>query len=273
MALPRLNYVVLDANQLGKSGAIEGLIEEYRASGQLVMLPWVHLYEQSKASTATSFDMAHNRMRAEPAAFSVTKATLEIIQAELQAGPQLALEAIEDAPEGAALRAFLSDRRPTADISKMAARVEHAFHSVHQPGWASLLRTGVAVNDEAVAKQIRKGLHSGDPGPLRDAVVAYYRGGRLEATLRELLADNPAPKNDASPLLRYPSMSALTVLTYFCLGLRWQFKTPKKQHEDNPACDTEAVLIALYGRMLITDDGEARALDADVRAVASAIWP
>ena len=62
MPLPGLNYAVLDANQLTNRSRIEDLFTEYAKTGQLIALPWVHLFEQSKGS-ADRWDKAHQHLR------------------------------------------------------------------------------------------------------------------------------------------------------------------------------------------------------------------
>jgi hypothetical protein len=61
-------------------------------------------------------------------------------------------------------------------------------------------------------------------------------------------------------------------MTYMCLGMRQRYQTPKKESEDNLACDVEAVQIALYGRRLVSADQLALELDEDVRLIAREVW-
>ena len=277
VGLPGLKFVVLDTNKLRDEVVVQALIAEYRLSGQRVVLPWSHLYEQSKGGSAKGFDRGHVTIRAEPAAFMLAMPSSLIVQAEQHTRqPQYRLDAIEEPRNGEALRAFLADPRPTTDISGLRAHVEQMFHAIHRPGWADKLRNGgVTVDDPTLAKAIHKGLHATPPdrGPLRRAVLEFHRERNTERLIRMLLETNLLPPEDAAHLVSYPSMIALTVLTYFCLGVRWRYQTPKKEHEDNPAADTEAVIIALYGKGLITDDSIARDLEEDMRIVAGQIWP
>jgi hypothetical protein len=76
----------------------------------------------------------------------------------------------------------------------------------------------------------------------------------------------------AAALVRYPSQSALMLLAYMLLGMRRKYQTPKKENEDNIACDLEAVFIALYGRRLVTADKYALEMDEDLRIIARQIW-
>jgi hypothetical protein len=57
-----------------------------------------------------------------------------------------------------------------------------------------------------------------------------------------------------------------------CFGIRRKLQTPKTEPEDNPACDIEAVQIALYGRRLVTLDGDARQLEEDLRLITRDVW-
>jgi hypothetical protein len=52
-----------------------------------------------------------------------------------------------------------------------------------------------------------------------------------------------------------------------------QVQTPRREPEDNIACDIEAALVALYGRRLVTRNGVAQELDEDLRLIANAVWP
>jgi hypothetical protein len=49
-------------------------------------------------------------------------------------------------------------------------------------------------------------------------------------------------------------------------------ETSLKVNRELDAADVEAVVIALYGRRLVTDDVLARELDEDVRVIARTIW-
>jgi hypothetical protein len=55
------------------------------------------------------------------------------------------------------------------------------------------------------------------------------------------------------------------------MATRAKFQTPAGE-DDNHAADVEAVVIALYGRRLVTDDVLARELDEGMRVIARTIW-
>jgi hypothetical protein len=77
----------------------------------------------------------------------------------------------------------------------------------------------------------------------------------------------------ASRLVGFASMSALTIVAYFYVGLRRLLQTPKPEPEDNIACDIEAVLVSLWGKSLVTDDVRAGELAEDLRTIARETWP
>jgi hypothetical protein len=277
MALPGLNYAVLDANKLRDRATVEDLIAEYRRSGQRIMLPWVHVFEQSKRSGPEWWDRVHEYLRLEPRAVSLAKPSFVVMQEEQRTlRPRRGLRAVEDRRNTPGLRSFLSNPTPTRDIGQMRADVVSLFRRLHTPGWTTVLEGAVTFadtpTDRAEEKAIRQGLHRGDRGPLRETIVSLYRDGRLARTLAPLFDANSVAKRKAKALVRFPSMNALTILAHVTFGLRRRLQTPKTESEDNPACDIEAVLIAALGRRLVTDDAYARHLDEDLRIIARRIW-
>jgi hypothetical protein len=272
-ALPGLNYVVVDANQLRMEKTIAGLVAEYRASGQRIALPWVHFYEQTKSGSAAGFDDVHEYLRAEPQAVMVATPSFLLHSVERRTGrPVRALRHLDSRPYTRALRSFLRDPRPTADISVFKVKMQATFATIHTKGWREILMGAVKFDTAAEAKAIRKALAAKDRQPLRDAVIEFCRIGNLRLSLEHLLRVNGISWRAAAPLVRYPSMSALTILANLWLGLHWTMQTPKKEPEENPACDVEAVLVALYGKRLVSADRVALALDEDMRSIARAVW-
>jgi hypothetical protein len=272
-ALPGLNYVVVDANQLLVDMTIKGLVAEYRASGQRIALPWVHLYEQTKSGSAAWFAKVHEYLRAEPQAVMLANPSFVLNTIERRTGrPVRSMKWIDSRPNTRVIRSLLRSPQPNADISDFRREAQTMFGIVHKPGWREILVDSVKLDTEAEAKALRKALAAKDRQPLREAVVEYCRLGRLRRALEQLLRVNGISWRRARLLVRYPSMSALTIIAHIWLGLYWKTMTPKKEPEANPACDVEAVLVALYGKRLVSADRVALALDADMRLIARAMW-
>ncbi len=273
MALPGLDYVVLDANQLTVAATVAELIDEYRRTGTRIVLPWVHAFEQSKGS-ADWWDKVHAHLRAEPRAvhFAYPSFMVGFNERRTRRPQYTGIRRVEDRRNTVLMRRFLADPSPTRDISVMRAAVERIFRLLHVNDWSKVIVASVTVDTEAEAKAIRRGLQNGDRQPLRDAIVGYCREGRLEKALRHMLSINGMSWRRAAALVRFPSQNALTLLAYMCFGIRRKFQTPKLEPEDNPACDIEAVLIALYGRRLVTLDAGARELEEDLRLIARDVW-
>jgi hypothetical protein len=121
MALPGLNYVVLDANQLvaGDGATVARLIAQYRSTGQLIVLAWVHAFEQSKGS-ADWWDKAHAHLSTEPDALIYAMPSDYLITLEREAtAPPYAINMIEDRANTAILRTLIANPGPTKDISVM----------------------------------------------------------------------------------------------------------------------------------------------------------
>jgi hypothetical protein len=273
VSLPGLNYVVLDANQLTVGPKVERLLAEYRQSGQRIVLPWVHTFEQTKGS-ADWFDKVHRHLRAEPRAVHLAYPSWIVAHRERKSRrPRTALRHVIDRGNTPFLQYFLADPRPTADISALRATVERMFRLASRPGWPEILVNSVRVDTEAEERAIRKGLQTGDRTALRDSLVGYVRLGRFERAIGHLLATNGTSWRRAAHLVSYPSQNALTLLAYMLLGMRRRYQTPKRESEDNLACDIEAVQIALYGRGLVTQDQLAREMHDDLRLIARELWP
>lgn len=272
MALPGLNYVVLDANQLTVESTVADLIAEYRRIGQRIFLPWVHTFEQTKGS-ANWFDKVHAHLRTEPHAVYLALPSWIVAQHERRMRrPQYGLRRIADRRNTMYLWRFLADPSPTADITELRTTVETMFRRTVVPGWTKILVESVRVDTDEEARSIRRGLQTGDRRPLREAMIGYVRLGRLEKALGHLLSSGGWSWRRAADLARYPSQNALTLLAYMFLGMRQRYQTPKKGSEDNLACDIEAVQIALYGRRLVSADRLALEMDEDLRLIARAVW-
>jgi hypothetical protein len=268
MALPGLKYVVLDANEVREAGTVAALIDEYRKSGQRIVLAWVHAFEHSKGS-ADWWDKAHAYLSSEPEAviYAMPSSYLIALERENRA-PHTELSEIEDNANSGILRRLIADPRRTTDISAMRATVEQRFRELNRTGWVDLLDNGVRI-DDADLRRMRRGLQDDDREPIRAAVVEWCKEGKLQQTLAGLIDD----REEAAQLMQFPSMSALTIVAYFYVGVRRQVQTPRRESEDNIACDIEAALVALYGRRLVTRDGFAQELDQDLRLIANAVWP
>jgi hypothetical protein len=274
MGLPGLPFTVIDANQLRIEKTVSDLVAEYRATGQRTALPWVHLYEQTKGGDAAGFDRVHEHLRAEPRAFFIARPTFVLHALERRAGrPIRGVRRIEDRIETVAFRKYLRDPRATADISALQAAVAGVFRRLNVPGWTKLLQDGIRFDTQDEEKRIRKALAEGDRAPLCRATAEFARLGRLERTMGGLFSVNGGSWRRAERLASYASMSALTILTYVHVGSRRRLQTPKKEPEDNPAADIEAILLALFGRRLVTADTFARETDEDMRRIAREAWP
>jgi hypothetical protein len=274
MSLPGLNYVVIDANKLTSKDTIGPLIAEYHASGQRLALPWVHLYEQSQGSS-NWFDKVHRELRAEPQAIILGKPTFVLIAEERRTERRIhGLRHIEDRRKTLPFRAFLNDPSPTADLSNLRSFATGFFRGVHPPSWTKMLTNAVAVTD-LEAKAIRRGLQNRDRTPLRAAVLEAYEPKTIERALLGL----GLSRRDSARLSRFPSFSALTIVIHACFGLRMRMQPPApgqlgvQDWEDNHAADIEGILISLYGRRFVSNDGFAKELHEDMRSIASDLWP
>ena len=133
--LPGLNYVVLDANQLRVEPTVAKLLAEYRATGQGIVLPWTHVFEQSKGS-ADWFDKIHEHLRLAPEAVALAKRTTALNQEERRI--RRPVRDVTDPRNTARLREYLAGS--CVDFVNLKARAESLFrHENPVQAWVTKL--------------------------------------------------------------------------------------------------------------------------------------
>jgi hypothetical protein len=269
--LPRLNFVVLDANQLTLRDTISRLCAEHAASDQLVVLPWVHAFEQTKGEAAW-FHQAHEHLRERPQAFAMAYPTALLQRFERDQLRAVKRGDLVDGRNTIGLRTYLGDRqkRPSADYDATKRHAHETFRDWNQHGWLEELIRSLG-DDARLWKEIRRGLQHNDRAPIRDAVCRFARDH-----LARVLLNVGLTGHQLRAVASFPSFCTLIILAHVYISLRIGAQPPSSPEQlarqaDNHAADVEAVLVSLYGKRLVSDDRHALAMADDMREIAAAL--
>jgi hypothetical protein len=136
--LPRLPYVVVDMNQTRDLAVITPLLEEYKATGQRVWMPWRQLYELSKSSNALStFKQSVALFQSDPGILAVARPSFWAVRKE------------RDIAGFKTNASTLLDEVNTKHIQRMLAELRNNTPGVEQAITASLQRV--------LARRLREG--------------------------------------------------------------------------------------------------------------------
>jgi hypothetical protein len=277
MRLPRLPYVVVDANRLRREEAVRPLIEAFDLSKQQVMLPWVTAFELTKGDGDNFFSSIRS-FRCRPEMVSIARASMAIARTiELETG-RMATD-ITDETSTCNLRAALSamrDGRRPSDEARRALATTHmeARRIVEGANYDRVFRKAVeGMRQEVPAAErnlVKRAIERGDREPFRKILVETFACDRLQV----FLDAEGVPAARARELARMPSFASLQIVAWMTASFRWTvlggIENTKKVQNDG--VDIEHVLIAPYGRDFISGDHEAHELYDDLKAIAAGVW-
>lgn len=278
MTLPRYPYVVVDVNKLRDVDLIEKLVADFDATGQHVMLPFSARYELLKG-TGNTFGPSMRALAQRPDAVTIAHSIGGLVGHELRyrSPVEEVVEPISTANHRALLTAIrdglLTDEQLPALLEE-DARI--ATRLAKGQGFDRLLKAGV--------KGIREDLTNEERNRIRDAIVkrgdrAPFRASLLQTFTREWLRDCLVrcrlPYARVRRLVQFPSIAALDFITIITISFRWAVfggvEGAKQLENEGP--DAETIVVALYGRDLISDDKKTVDTYEDVKVIAAALWP
>jgi hypothetical protein len=277
--VPSLPYVVVDTNRLRVPEVVEPLLAEFDRTGQRIMLPWTSTYELTKG-IGNNFVKSVRLLMRRPEAISVATAAIVLFRHH-EVPLRTLVSDVTDEASTSALRDIIG-RLATGSLSECETReglaplARRAADYIGGLGFESLFRNTTEAIVTKLAKTERNAigaaLRAGDRGPMRRTILSIATPEGLAEWLVAIRVDPEA----AQHLSRLPSLAALTVLAPITASFPWAVLGGLESTKDPPVnrgVDMESVLIALYGRNLVTKDEQARWLYEDLRAMADDLWP
>jgi hypothetical protein len=276
--LPAFTYVVVDQNQIRRDEVMVPLLAKLRGAGERVMLPSTAEYEMTKGSGNT-FRGATKHLVSCPEMVSSAFASLpDLVSQELRL--RAIVRNIEDHESTANLRALLGYMRnesPTDEelrlqLAPAAAAAAARFES---NDYVTLFKAGVqglaVKNLERTA--VTRALSAGNRVPFQDALLESLNIDNLA----NLLAGVKALARRSRCLASFPSVAALSMIATLAVSLRWSMSGGIPANMplwklENEGPDMETVVVSLYGRGLVAEDGNVRGLFEDMKAVVTRIW-
>jgi hypothetical protein len=279
MHLPRIPYVVVDTNSVRKANVIDPLIETFKNTGQLIMLPWTATYEFYRKNTATFWASVEHLCK-EPDAIAFARSTMDLFQKIEVPYRHMATDVI--AHEGTKnLRALLRDFRDgKIDYDAADAAIDTAAsHAVHLvTPWEALFRAvpKMASGDKGERHELRQRLIANDRAPFLAVVNAIFTPEKIADVLVGMPVRGKAVGHaTARRLAEQPTFASLMMLAVGVRAYEWTLLNGVDSAKGlvNDGIDIENVLVALYGVDFITNDARAHVLYRDLQAIAAVRWP
>jgi hypothetical protein len=285
LGLPSQNFVVVDMHMLRRPSVAEPLVADYRATGQMILLPWRQLYEMAKSEQAVStFAACVAPYLCEPNVLGVAHPSFKLAGDERRFRVKHAT-VVDQNETGNIHRMIASlrkgDRTAEAHIGAFLGAVrERALRILdHEDdprvvkALAAWWKTQQTTQDRA--NEIQRKLRAGERASFRSELIQLLS---LENLTRILFGINVGYKfRTIERISQWPSISALKAIAQLALGLHWRVmhgvEAQSKEKLVNDGSDVEYCLIALYGRSFYTEETKWRELYGDCQAVCHNLWP
>lgn len=280
MALPRFNYVVVDTNLVRKAAVIDPLLAEFRASGQIIMLPWTAMYEYYRKNTST-FWASVEHFTKEPDAVAFAQPTMEIFRNVELRYRRVASDVTAPAQTKNIRKLLRNFRDGTIDYDHADRALATATTNAtkHIRPWEGVLRNVTRLYKGAATSQtaaIQTAFLAGNRGPLLHALNTFLSTSKIA----EILAAMPIRgkligKVTARRLAERPTFATLMMLAIGIRSYEWALRQGVENAKGlvNDGIDIESILVALYGKDFISTDVRAMELYASLLVLADMRWP